>query len=376
MALSWILMKRKRSILGLILVLMATTPAVAEEPSPAPAPRLVESEPALPESVVIPITPQASPSPETTPTATPPAATPTAATAASIFEGKEDLVSLGAAMAAAQYEIRPSFMTRTDLITNLSRAVDAHCMGTLPRDLAYTPNHSPYCEQLITYTLSIDPQNPDAICARDGIDASTCREAYREVATSSSVSYRDSASVMQRFGNDSTIHDAEVSMQVDAILKDLYPAKSAYATEKNETNRLRLAALYITLLDRVCAAPKIAPNPDYLKDRTAQDRALQSTGAPAAKEKRFADMLSRLANTPGRPTPIPAVISRTRLMSISCLDHVREALQYIPELPRAICHRDGFFSPNCIDALRKNGATLQPSSHAAGTPSKGGLQPF
>ncbi len=346
-----------------VAVMLFLTPADAQEPAALPAhpspPDLPVTEPAvtaIPETTISPL-----PSPTVSLHA--------------VFDGHDDLLTLSAAMAAAQFEIRQSLSNKSDLIAALSRLVAGRCMRNLHKALVYTPDpKNKGCLEAIEYTLSVDPSNPEAVCARDGIDTASCREAFRQERTTSELLFKDTEGLWMRFQDDVRIQESVGGSASSKASTEFFQAVSAYKTENTPSNKARIAAAATTMLDRMCMTTRKIPNPSFDQERQAQEKALEKSAGKSgpgesAKEKypTFNEMMSKLTGTPGpSSTPIPAVTSRFRLVSDNCRGAVNRTLEVLPEFPRAICHRDGFFSPSCVMAMRRQ-KYLESKSPAAAT---------
>ncbi|NMC62891.1 MAG: hypothetical protein GYA55_06940, partial [SAR324 cluster bacterium] len=304
-----------------------------------------------------------------------------------IFEGKDDFISLNAAMAAAHFEINPSLQNRSDLVYALSKLVAHRCMRTLHHTLVYSnPPQDKDCQDAIFYTLSLDPSNPEAICAKDGIDSPSCRNAFREQETVIRMPYKVDPNLLRKFESDIRIKEGEQAAAISKAKDQLQAALSIIQNEATEAKKKPSSDLmnaFTTLLDIHCLPILIVPNPEYEKLQQEQNKALsQDSQDPASSNTKrndlptFNQMLSQLINTPSKSTPIPRLRSRSRVISENCHYYIQQSLEYIPDFPRAICHRDGFYSPNCIIALRKQKISDAKASKTPISNVLGGLEPF
>ena len=336
---------------------------------------------------------EATPGPE--PTSAPSAA---AGPGKSIFEGKEDLTTLRAAMAAAQFEIRQNLWNRSELAMSLSRLVAMRCMPDLFSSLHHTKeNLNQECLEVIHYTLSVDPSNPEAICAREGLDSPACIDSFRRQRTSTTVPFDRDGLFSRRFSEEIAIRNSELMEARESTSGSLYEATSSFQSDPSPANRAALSRLLAEMLDRDCAYFRIVPNPDYSAEQASQEKAISEasgpgTGTEAAGSSElptFNEMLKKLANTPlVEETPIPSAISRIRLISMTCSSSLARATGLLPGFHRAVCHDAGFYSPACIAAIRKqrreDAAAQTPAGPAAAPsaggmkmpPARGGLQPF
>jgi len=145
-----------------------------------------------------------------------------------VFEGKDDFISLNAAMAAAHFEIRPSLQNRSDLVYALSKLVAYRCMSSLHRTLVYSSSpQDKDCQDAISYTLSIDPSNPEAICAKDGIDSPSCRNAFREQETLTHIPFKVDLSLIRKFESDVRIKESEQAAVISKAKDQLLAATSS-----------------------------------------------------------------------------------------------------------------------------------------------------
>lgn len=343
----------KSPIQLLVAVFLFLSSVNAQEPASSTP---ISSPTAAPGQPAATATPTPAPAPEVS------AVSPTVALAP-VFEGHDDLLSLSAAMAAAQFEIRQTVLNQSDLISALSRLVAARCMSNLHRDLGYVPDpKNKECSEAIDYTLSVDPANPEATCAKSGIDSSECRDAFRQQRSTSELAFKDTEGIWMRFQDDVRIRESQLSSDYSKASSDFFSAATGYRNDNNPVNKAKLANAATIMLDRYCATTRIVPNQSYDQERTAQEKALedsarQNTSGELAKDKypTFNEMLNKLSNASAgaSSTPIPAVTSRFRLIPQSCNSAIMRTFDLLPEFPRAICYRDGFFSPACIIAMRR-----------------------
>lgn len=297
-------------------------------------------------------------------------ASPTPKRAASIFDNRDDLPSLQAAMAQAQFDLDPSPANRLALFEALGRVVNARCLGQIHQRLAYSPNPADKpCQEAIEYTLSINPDSPEAICAKDGLETESCQNAYSEQATSSSMPFPNSndwSSVWNNYTTSIRLKESETASTANSLFTQLSQATETARQSGKPEDKEKLRPLMNKILDLTCDPVLIVPNLNIEKDRKAQQEAMASqsketeNSGAVMTQKELLDFLKKSAPTTNRQ--INAVINRVRLVPNRCLQFIDKALVIFPGYPRAICHRDGFFSPNCIFALRK-----QPSARKPGT---------
>ena len=85
-------------------------------------------------------------------------------------------------MAESTFQSSPNQKNFSILVDSAEKLLADNCFSTLHKTLVFDPQkNSAECQSSIDNTLAIDDENPLAICARDGLEASSCREASSSI---------------------------------------------------------------------------------------------------------------------------------------------------------------------------------------------------
>lgn len=313
------------------------------------------------------------------------------------FQGQGDVSSLAVEMAESRFKLSPAYAAFVDLIAALGKYINSHCLSEIyPSLSSLQPSRDPICLNNIAFTLSLDPGNPEAICTRDGIDSPSCSNAYSQQDVSTGLTFPNSNETYQKFLIDAQLNDSKQGATLVKLQTEFSALSTNYQLNKNKDNRDKLYRAASELLDKSCAITRNIANPNYTRDRDAQEKSITGpdtrpgggttspSTADALKDDMplFSQMIAKLSNkTPSNPIQIPTVINRVRLISSQCQSTISSVLQGLPDFSRAICHRDGFYSPSCIRALRRQrslDATTSgtPQASKANSTSGSGMQQF
>jgi hypothetical protein len=297
-----------------------------------------------------------------------------------------DVNELKIAMAESSLRVNPSLRTVADLSAALERYLTSHCMGTLLQSLAYEgPPKDPECQARVERLLEIYPQNPVALCVRDGIAAQSCIDAYsnqKMVAFSGSSSYEDIPDPALKVGL--SADDAKKLSALRQTLSDVNQRYQAATSDAEKQKALDDATdLYDQLLSIACKTVALRLD-QPLDQRDAQEDASITEvrerllkippGIRADYQRQLTqkteEELSRAANDPNSKKILLqklAVIQnpeirqqlsaagklRVRVALPQCLEYIQQAQAILPNFPSPTCHREGWYSPQCIVALKK-----------------------
>ena len=216
-----------------------------------------------------------------------------------------EVISWEQQMAQSAFELNPSIENRAELVHVLERLTQVSCMYELPKLLVYVGGSEEIeCLKAVRSLLDLQQNNPVAICARDGIDAGTCQQAYKEQVVEA--------------GN------FEAPARLAQLSNDLEQALSRYqqssSTPADTLNFRRAAHKSLTEICRKTGL-RLEANSSELNIDSPVDQ------APNFK--------------------------RTRLVSRECLSATDKVQSVDPNGPVAICFRDGGFTPSCTKARRR-----------------------
>ena len=304
--------------------------------------------------------------------------------------GALDIADLKLEMAESAWKARPSLRALTDLVNALENHLNKSCFGDLMKTLSYSGSPTnPDCIAKMERLLDIYPNNPVAVCLRDGIESPSCSDAYREQS-------------MKRFSSSTSSLDKipDPALKVGLSAKDRERLKAINETiaeinkdfsgaEKDmERNELRDEAmrLYDQAMSVACkivaieledpVSPKDEDKPvddpsireireKLLKIPPAlraeyQEKLLSAAEEELAKAKN-SDYHKKIAlrkievikNPNSEKPPTGAGKLRYRVVLPECYDLVGQATVMLPDLPSPVCHRDGWQSPQCLISLKK-----------------------
>lgn len=263
-------------------------------------------------------------------------------------------------IAKTTFELDPSIMNRATLLHALERVVELTCMPRLTLELQYSGGLSnPACMEQVLRVFAIDSASPVAFCARDGIDSENCLTAYRAQVigplgdgfTPPSIS----ATQARPPGTRMTIGDTSA-----ALLSEARALRGRGRGKEGFQNRLRMRALYDRLLTLNCSTTRLAlreapPQQDH--SRAIRDRLLSQPLAPSVPIEQYVDALTKTSPTgpsqePEDSTSYGPAHYRMRMLPDACMFYLREAEQAEKTMATVVCHRDGFSSPACVQAIR------------------------
>lgn len=403
---AWLSAQRREYLCGLVVVLMTVsgsyvTAQVGDEvddyslpsdgveaPTPTPMPLRPErltsgfgadsgsGDAAIPETTTIPaeatlVTPP--PPPALTSTAGP-ALTPLPPLSRAV-----ETLKLQASLAENGYGIDKSESSALALIVAYERLIGPLCMPALHRTLSHPGAPTdPRCLEYMDKIVALDPENPIVLCARDGIDAQTCRSAFAaqqietfipgsSAATWTAGTPRPTDSLNEQLAVSSVESKAQPIMSRINLLEYQLRSNRALSAEDRE----KLVKSYREGLDLSCRLTKLelrgtGPTKPTLNIASAGPLPAASPTQPplfpglATGTKRkspFDEVLEQFGGAPPTPASLPAKDGRVRIRKITdrCKDLVNRALRFDRRMALPICYRDGFYSPACIDARRREG---------------------
>jgi hypothetical protein len=297
-----------------------------------------------------------------------------------------DVNELKIAMAESSLRVNHSLRTIADLSAALERHLNAHCMGTLLQTLQYDGAPTdPDCIARMDRLLEIYPDNPVAICVRDGIGAQSCVDAYRNqntVAFAGGSTYDEIPDPALKVGL-----SAEDSKKLTALRQTLFEVNQRYQAATTDADK-QIAMddatnLYDQVLSLTCKVValrldqpegqneeredssitevrekllKIPPGlrEDYQKQLLQKtEEELSKAGKDVATRKLLLQKMVVIQNPEDKRQITAAGKLRVRVVLPQCLEHIQQAQAILPNFPSPTCHREGWYSPQCIVALKK-----------------------
>lgn len=293
-----------------------------------------------------------------------------------------DINELKITMAENSLKVNPSLRTLSELTSALEQSLNSRCFGDMLRTLSYQgPPQDPACLARIDRLLEVYPNNPVAVCLRDGIEAPSCRSAYQEqhlVAFSGGSSYQDPALKVGLSENDS-----KRLGQLSGALQDVDTAFRNAATDEQKLKSLEDGAnLYDQILSIACKVAglrldepadrkedkedpsirdvrerllKIPPalRGDYQRQLLQQaEEELAKAKNDTTQKKIIIQKINVIQNPDQKKTLSAAGTLRMRVVLSQCKDFIEKFEKILPDAPAPPCYRAGWYSPQCINALR------------------------
>ena len=307
-----------------------------------------------------------------------------------------EVLRMSVDMAETNYSFRKGDDTLSDLVIAYERYLVKRCMPELERTLRYNGVLDAECRKLIAKIYKLNPNNPVALCAEEGIDAIEC-----EVAYDSQLLY-----MLKPFQINSTQFSSVVdldfklaaSQEKDAI--ERLNIKLADLIRRNRTGRKPEAEeqkkeVIHEILQRACRASRIIiqSSKSPILGNPAKFR---TTTVDFSEEKEetvtelLGEFVEEYAEGPALATPVPTIgpevekeaINRIRYITESCYYAITQAINLAPETSQIECAQFGKISPQCIQARRLEKQFLPDSGKGSNTGhntkpnSKGGFVEF
>lgn len=293
-------------------------------------------------------------------------------------------------MAESAHKILPSLRSLSDLTTSLENYLTSGCFGPIFKTLSYDgPPSDPMCAQRTDQLLALAPRNPVGLCARDGIAAPSCVEAYRE-------------QIVERFDGGSlhsnipdTAIRAGLSMEetnkVGRLAANLESINARYKELRAAGDKTKLFALiteatenYEQILSITCKTAIVAVRnqEETTKNQSAEERSIETVREKLLKvpkelrgdyqRQALEDAEKELVQAKSDPAKREAILRkikvienpevstevsmegklRVRILPRQCYDYIEQASTFIPAFSVPICHKNGWYSPQCIGGIK------------------------
>lgn len=288
-------------------------------------------------------------------------------------------------MAESRLKLGKSPKVVSDLASALEEYLTTTCMEKLPRTLSYTGNPTdPVCLERLRRLLEINPGNPVALCVRDGITAPSCVEASKTQTVS--VVYEDStaeevdpvlkaglsAATLERIG------------KVEESLKAInVKYQEAETPEEKRTLVNDATTLYDQILHMACKVSAVALTTgnngdtfdepqelaqtrarllqippgirgDYQREMSAKiEKELNDPKASPERQARLKELLEVIKDPTGLSSAQISTLKRVRYILNTCSEKLEIARQVAPDLPSITCYREGWYTPQCVYAMKK-----------------------
>lgn len=282
----------------------------------------------------------------------------------------QELLFFRVQMDESSYRVVSDNRRLFNLIHSYEKFVPTLCMPELFQTLDYrgSPKNGD-CLEYLGRLLEVDVKNPIAICMRSGIDSPECRSAFAQQRVATLQEYS------QLFEED--LGDLEIQLAKDTdtgkikVLAGEYRAAlRSFRSKKSAEAREQVLTALDKILNISCSFTKIGIRGDGGGAITARETpADPSDVMPTARP--FEELMERLSadksNTEhsGKATS-EHYPSRIRFISETCDTYSKDALEIDAKHPLALCYRNGFYSPACIDAFRYAKKNKQPAAPPPG----------
>jgi hypothetical protein len=212
--------------------------------------------------------------------------------------------------------------------------------------------------------FAIDSASPIAFCARDGIDSENCLSAYRAQVIGPLGDGFTPPALSPQAGSGPQSNPPGTRMTIAdtsaALLREARALKGRGRGKEGFQNRMRMRALFDRILTLNCSSTRLALReapPQQDQSRAVRDRLLSQPLAPSVPIEQYIDALAKTA--PSNATTPPDDASRygpahyrMRMLPDACMFYLREAEQAEKTMATVACHREGFSSPACVQAIR------------------------
>ena len=307
-------------------------------------------------------------------------------------------------MAESTYKLRPSVKTLSDIISSLEDVINATCLAQLPRTLSFPGKPSdPTCVGYMERLLELHPENPVGLCLRDGIDAPSCKDAYKKQAVA----------VYDPSQHDGILSDPSLRIgitrqeneKLQQLSEELQKLNQQYQLIQDAPEKQRLVDQATEIYDQALATAcritgvtlmqtsdtfdpssdaeirdireKLLPLPQSVREdhqgrmlHQAEEK-LKEMKAGSADWTRQQGVIQTIKRPELEPIPSASSLQRTRLVLSSCAQFIQEATAATQAqgFPAPTCHKDGWYSPQCIQALKSwRALKAQRKAVMSGTP--------
>lgn len=288
-------------------------------------------------------------------------------------------------MAESRLKLLPNQKAVSDLVVALEEFLNTSCMGNIQHTLTYAGNPTnPSCISRMQKILEINPGNPVGLCVRDGIGSEGCIEAYKNQKLQYHVQGSSDPETDPVLKVGLSAADTE---RLTKILETLKGIDDRYQKASEDAEKKKLlddaALIYDQALSVACKVSALQLKPIENTDKTsepievtqARERLLQVPSAlrtdyqremankvqkeletpnlSADRQKTLREVLKVIDDPTAVPTQDAAHTVRTRIVLEQCYELIEQAKAASPNLPSPICHQEGWYSPQCILALKR-----------------------
>ncbi len=297
-----------------------------------------------------------------------------------------DITDLKIEMAESGLAVSRSLPKIADLSNALEAYLNRNCFGDLLRTLTYEgPPTDPTCIARMERLFEIYPKSPVALCLRDGVSAKTCKDAYQEQTFEKFSDRLASSGLLDptlKIGLSTRDKTKVKALQetLENVNKDYQGAKTDEDKQQNLDDALQL---YDQLLSITCKLStthleeSIAEKVRRYEDPAVKDVRTKLLHVPPAlraeyQKKMLEEAEIELSKSKGDKYRTAIILEkiqaiqnpqedklltaagalRKRVVLPECYEMVERAGSIIPQFPSPTCHRIGWNSPQCLEALQ------------------------
>jgi hypothetical protein len=318
---------------------------------------------------------------------------PAAASPSTDLRSALNINDLAISMAESSLKLNPSLRLVAELSSALEAYLTKNCFGNLLQTLKYEGSPTnPDCIARMERLFEVYPNNPVAVCLRDGIEAKSCTDAYRNQRTEA---FRDTYSSITEIPDPAlkvglSAGDNEKLRALEQTLRNVNSDYQKAKTDEQKAKYLIDATqLYDQVLSIACkitalkledtrkedgeeeeeqkyedpsireAREKLLKLPAGLRP-DYQRKMLQEAEADlerAANDKEAQKVILKRIEVINNPETHKVITAegklRVRIILPVCDDYSRQSAKLLPQFPSPTCHREGWYSPQCVGALRQ-----------------------
>jgi len=294
--------------------------------------------------------------------------------------------------AESSFELNQSLSNRSRYLSALENLVGPICMPNLFSTLKHDkPSEDSNCQLYLEKLLNLDEANPIGICARDGIDSSTCQtvndgqivETYKIRSDLYDDANDDKAELDLAFKLDQERNKDSAMKSMQSVMQIINSMPATPSPEALSKYQQDLRGAMQKLLRQSCKMSRVHFEKGV--DRrfaTPPTRTSLKAQEKASQTKKLLDELQKLSGDDAPPTPSPTPkkdsLVRVRYISEMCSAAIAQVLGRDNHIALTTCFKFGFYSKDCVTALRQEKQFLAalPKPQANGTPDPNAHKPF
>lgn len=283
---------------------------------------------------------------------------------------KDDFDNWELELAENSYQINKKLENKIRLLRSYEKVLSKRCMAELHTTLSYLGNpKDPICVEYIARTFKLDKNSMMAICTRDGIDSRTCRVAAStqklgefnpEYEQNTEQAILDDVLINKREEPKIAEESSRLKIEVETLRNSRKPLpddkfkiseKLARLLNLNcRRNRIRLdnSDQEEVVADPTPTVPSSLGSNDF---DTPELPAKDEVKIPTPASNPYADLLSDMEKRERSDKESPS--KRIYEVTSNCNIYIDLALRGNPDFALAKCYGYGFYTPQCIDAKRK-----------------------